>query len=232
KDFDAAVDQYGQLLKYSDVVSSVVAERTIDEIAAFALDPKATLMLCQATYNVKKPTTTWMARCIALLSDVQHTQRPELLAEALENAATLRKMISEAAHLDDATRQSHMLSIDAITAELRFRRHEFVAVHLMFDEKRREASWNPGAVAAIYETFVKVLLSPSCPLNLYRWDPHTLTAERLERAIELYPSTDTQAHIRCWRYLTVIQTLGGTSTSSKLAMPDTFKPEVDAVSRL
>lgn len=35
-----------------------------------------------------------MARCIALLSDVQHTQRPELLAEALENAATLRKMIS------------------------------------------------------------------------------------------------------------------------------------------
>lgn len=54
KDFDAAVDQYGQLLKYSDVVSSVVAERTIDEIAAFALDPKATLMLCQATYNVKK----------------------------------------------------------------------------------------------------------------------------------------------------------------------------------
>ncbi|KAH7718645.1 hypothetical protein AAVH_13872 [Aphelenchoides avenae] len=94
-DLDAtAAVNYGRLLEYSGVVSSAVMEPAIDEIIALAQDPKAALVLCRATYKVKKPTTTWMARCIALLSVVQHTQDPELLAAALKSASTLRNMTS------------------------------------------------------------------------------------------------------------------------------------------
>ncbi|KAH7697053.1 hypothetical protein AAVH_35866, partial [Aphelenchoides avenae] len=94
KDFDAAADQCVRLVEYSDVVSNAVTEPAIVKITDRAQDPKAALMLCQATYSVRKPTMTWMVRCITLLSDVWHTQRPEILAAALETAATLRNMIS------------------------------------------------------------------------------------------------------------------------------------------
>ncbi|KAH7718643.1 COP9 signalosome complex subunit 2 [Aphelenchoides avenae] len=234
-DFGAAAGQCGRLVEYSDVVSSAVMEPAIVKITELAQDPKAALMLCQATYNVRKPTMTWMVRCITLLSDVRHTQRPEILAEALENATTLRKMISDEAHVDDATRQSHLLSIDAITAELWYRRQEFEEVYFIYRQlSERSRNSNPEAVAAIYETFAKVLLSPSMNLNLdgTLMDLHSLASYCLKEALGLYPSTDTQAHIRCWQYLTVNQTLSGTSTSSKLAMPDAFKPEIVAVARL
>ncbi|KAH7712372.1 hypothetical protein AAVH_20281 [Aphelenchoides avenae] len=242
-DLDAAAAvKYGRLLEYSGVVSSAIMEPAIDEIIVLAQDPKAALMICLATYNVKKPTMTWMARCIALLSHVQHTQDPELLAAALESASTLRNMISDAAYLDDTTRQSHLLSIDAITAEFRFRRQEFVDVYVVYQQlKGKPPSNNPGAVAAIHEIFAKVLLSPSSkPILTHctilpgrtRTDPHLVTAECLEKALELHPSTDTQAHIRCWRYLAVNKALNGTTASSKLAMPDVFKPDVDVVVRL
>ncbi|KAH7718650.1 COP9 signalosome complex subunit 2-like isoform 2 [Aphelenchoides avenae] len=235
KDFNAAADRYRQLLDYSGVVPSAEMEPAIEEITALAREPKAALMICRATYDVKKPTMTWMARCITLLSDGRHAQCPELLAEALESASTLRNIVSHATHLDDATQQFHLLSVEAITAELRFRRRDFEEVHAIYLPQRlKSSSSNPRAVAAIYEIFAKVLLSPFSSLKLDRSDPdpHFLATSCLEKALKLYPSTDAQAHIRCWRYLTVNRTLGGTTASSNLAIPDAFKPEIDAVIRL
>ncbi|KAH7719326.1 hypothetical protein AAVH_13183 [Aphelenchoides avenae] len=182
-----------------------------------------------------QPTTTWMTRCITLLSDVRHTQRPEILAEALETTATLQNIIRDAPHLDAMTRHSRLLSIDAITAEIRFRRQEFEEVYSMYKQlKGQSPSANPGAVAAIYEIFAKVLLlhSSSLKLGQLHWNPLSLTDYCLGKALKLYPRTDTQAHIRCWRYLAVNQALRGKSTSSNMAMPEAFKPEGDAVVRL
>ncbi|KAH7718644.1 hypothetical protein AAVH_13871 [Aphelenchoides avenae] len=94
----------------------------------------------------------------------------------------------------------------------------------------------------IAEIFAKVLLSHSSKpipaswtilLGSTRSDPHLVTAECLEKALELYPTTDGLAHIRCLWYLAVNRALGGTSTSSKLlTKSDAFKPEIDAVARL
>ncbi|KAH7712370.1 hypothetical protein AAVH_20279 [Aphelenchoides avenae] len=235
KDLVTAAIKYGRLLEYSGVVSSAVMEPAIDEIIALAQDPEAALAICQATYNIRKPTTTWMARCIRLLSDVRRAQCHELLGAALESASTLRDLINDAAHWDDATRQSHLLSIEAITAEFRFRREEFEDAYFIYRQlKEKSESINPGAVAAIDEIFAKVLLSPSSNLSLD--EPHsdtlTLAGYCLEEAIKIYPRTDTQAHIRCWRYLTVIQALSGQPYSSKLVIPDASKPDVDAVARI
>ncbi|KAH7712373.1 COP9 signalosome complex subunit 2 [Aphelenchoides avenae] len=237
-DFDAAVDHYGRLLEYSGVVSSAVMEPSVDKITKLAQDPKAALVICQTTYSVRKPTMTWMARCIALLSSVRHAQSPELLEEALESASELLRIISNATHLDDVTRQSHLLmlmeSVEAVTLQLRFRRRDFEAASSTYRQlAKKSPTTNPGAFAAVYEIFAKVLLSPSCQSELeLNSDTHVVAADCLDKAIKLHASTDAQAHIRCLRYLAVNRALSGTSTSSNLAMPDAFKSEVGAVVRL
>ncbi|KAH7701748.1 PCI domain-containing protein [Aphelenchoides avenae] len=152
-DFDTAAGHYARLLEYSGVVSSAVMEPALDEITALVQGSKAALTFCQETYNIRKPTMTWMARCITLLDDVRNTQSPELLPAALGSASELRIIISHAAHVDDASRQSHLLmlmeSIEAITAELRFRRRDFETVYSMYRQLEEKSPTNPGAVAAI-----------------------------------------------------------------------------------
>ncbi|KAH7712376.1 hypothetical protein AAVH_20285 [Aphelenchoides avenae] len=137
---------------------------------------------------------TWVTRCISLLSDVRHTQRPELLAEALESASELRQIISASAHLDELAKQSHLVSIDATAAELWFRKRDFEEL-----------------LPVISEVFAKTVLSPTCNLQLDGLP--SLAAECLEKALELYPSADTEAHVR-------------TST------PDAFKSHINPVIRL
>lgn len=53
-DLVAAADRYAKLLEYIGVVSSAVLECALVKIAVLAHDPKATLRLCQVTYNVRK----------------------------------------------------------------------------------------------------------------------------------------------------------------------------------
>lgn len=52
------------------------------------------------------------------------------------------------------------------------------------------------------------------------------------KALELYPSADTEAHVRCLRYLAVNHALRGTTRASSASTPDAFKSHINPVVRL